>query len=114
MKIIKPEDFPIEMTDENITILAEMSLKEVISEEWREITFNKLTDEQNILVNNRICSIQDEKEKKRWNSLTIEEQVFEKKQIEESIEDTKSFKGNILEQERHSIDLAREKKENKK
>ncbi|SMC39175.1 hypothetical protein [Cellulophaga tyrosinoxydans] len=112
MKIIKPEEFPIEMTLENINILANMAMQNIISDEWREITLNLLTDKQNILINNRICEIQEEQEKIRWNSLTLEEQEDEKRKLKKSYNDTTSFRGNILEQERHSIDIENKRKKN--
>ncbi|ADV48435.1 hypothetical protein Celal_1114 [Cellulophaga algicola DSM 14237] len=99
MKIIKPEDFPIEMSSENIDILASMALEDVISEEWREITFNILTDEQNTLINNRISEIQREDSKQRWSSLSPKEQAEEKQKIEESMKDQSTFIGNMGEPE---------------
>lgn len=107
MKIIKPEDFPIEMSPENIDILANMALEDIISDKWREITFNILTEEQNILVSNRISEIQRKKEVQRWNSLTPEEQEEEKQKIEKSLQEgAEVFRGNILQQEWDSIRLS--------
>lgn len=115
MKIIKPEDFPIELNAENIDILANMALEDIISDEWREITFDILTDEQNTLVNNRISEIQRERSKQRWNSLTPEEQAEENRKMEKSLrEGPEVFKGNILQQEWDSIRLSEIEKEKQK
>ena len=48
MKIIKPEDFPIEMTDENIDILAKMLDAIPPLKEWREISSLISYEERNI------------------------------------------------------------------
>lgn len=106
MKIFKTEDFPIKMTVENVDILARMLDAFPPLEEWRNVS-ELISDEEMIMIWNRASEIQNESEKIRWESLTIQEQELEKKQIEESMNDTKTFRGNILEQERHSADLAR-------
>ena len=99
-KVIKPEDFPIEMNEENLNTLAEMSTQKIISDEWREIVFNILSDEEIILVNNKVSEIQRQNEKQRWESLTHEEQEEEKRSIERSLkEGPEVFRGNILQQE---------------
>ena len=114
-KVIKPEDFPIEMNDENLNTLAEMSTQKIISDEWREIVFNILSDEEIILVNNKVSEIQRQNEKQRWKSLTHEEQEEEKRSIERSLkEGPEVFRGNILQQEWDSINIARIEKEKKK
>jgi hypothetical protein len=114
-KVIKPEDFPIEMNEENLNTLAEMSTQKIISDEWREIVFNILSDEEIILVNNKVSEIQRQNEKQRWESLTHEEQEEEKRSIERSLkEGPEVFRGNILQQEWDSIDIARIEKEKKK
>jgi hypothetical protein len=114
-KIIKPEDFPIEMNEENIDILARMALEDIISDEWREITFNILTDEENTIVNNRISEIQREKAQQRWNALSPEEQAEEKRKTEESLKEGPGvYRGNILQQEWDSMaleEIERKKKE---
>jgi hypothetical protein len=113
-KMIKPEDFPIEMNEENLNALAEMSTQKIISDEWREIVFNILSDEEITLVNNKVCEIQKQKEKQRWESLTHEEQEEEKRSIERSLkEGLEVYRGNILQQEWDSIDLAKIEKEKK-
>lgn len=114
-KVIKPEDFPIEMNEENLNTLAEMSTQKIISDEWREIVFNILSDEEIILVNNKVSEIQRQNEKQRWESLTHEEQEEEKRSIEKSLKEGQEvFRGNILQQEWDSIDIARIEKEKKK
>ena len=114
-KVIKPEDFPIEMNEENLNTLAEMSTQKIISDEWREIVFNILSDEEIILVNNKVSEIQRQNEKQRRESLTHEEQEEEKRSIERSLkEGPEVFRGNILQQEWDSIDIARIEKEKKK
>lgn len=111
-KLIRPEDFPIEMSKENIEILANMALEETISDEWRKITFELLSDEENILVSNKISEIQKRREKQRWDSLTKKEQSEDKRKIEKSLkEGPEIFKGNILQQEWDSIELERLRKE---
>jgi hypothetical protein len=113
-KIIRAEDFPIEMSEENIDILARMALEEIIPDEWREIS-NILSDDQRVLINNRISQIQKEKERLRWESLTAEEQAEEKQKIENSLkEGSHVFRGNILQQEWDSMELERMRKEKKK
>ena len=114
-KVIKPEDFPIEMNEENLNTLAEMSTQKIISDEWREIVFNILSDEEIILVNNKVSEIQRQNEKQRRESLTHEEQEEEKRSIERSLkEGPEVFRGNILQQEWDSINIARIEKEKKK
>lgn len=116
-KIIKPEDFPLEINEENIRILAEMKLnypppiKFPPPLEYRQI-IHFLSENDKILISNKIKEIQDEQEKIRWNSLTPEEQEDEKRKLEESYNDTTSFRGNILEQERHSIYIEKKRKNN--
>ena len=105
-KIIKPEDFPVEMSEENIDILARMALEDIISEEWREITFNILTGDENIMVNNRMSEIQREKKQQGWASLSPEEHAEEKRKTEESLKEGAGiFRGNILQQEWDSMGL---------
>ncbi|OIV42058.1 hypothetical protein [Flavobacterium johnsoniae] len=113
MKMIKFEDFPISMTSENIEILAEMMMAMSPSEEWRKIS-DIISYEERNLIRERVKEIQMAKEKKRWESLTLEEQENEKRKMETSIdEDTKTFRGNILQQERDSIELEKRNDENK-
>lgn len=105
MKIIKFEDFPISMTSDNIEILAKMMMAMPPSEEWKKIS-DIISYEERNLIRERIKKIQEVKEKKRWESLTLEEQENEKRKIQNSIdEDTTKFRGNILQQERDSIEL---------
>lgn len=112
MKIVRPEDFPIMMTSENIEILAEMMTAMPPSEEWRKIS-DIISYEERNLIRERVKEIQIAKEKKRWESLTLEEQENEKRNIEDSIDEDKEFRGNILQQELDSIDLERIEKEKK-
>lgn len=112
MRIIKFEDFPISMTSENIEILAEMMTAMPPSEEWRKIS-DVISYEERNLIRERVKEIQTAKEKKRWESLTLEEQENEKRNIEDSIDEDKEFRGNILQQELDSIDLERIEKEKK-
>jgi hypothetical protein len=113
-KIIRPEDFPIEMNIENIEILARMMIAFPPLQEWRDISDLLDYDERNI-IRNRIKKIKEIEEKQRWKSLTHEEQEEEKRSIERSLkEGPEVFRGNILQQEWDSIDLARIEKEKKK
>lgn len=112
MKTIKFEDFPIIMTSENIEILAEMMTAMPPSEEWRKIS-DIISYEERNLIRERVKEIQAVKEKKRWESLTFEEQENEKRKIEDSIEEDRKFRGNILQQEWDSIDFEKNEKENK-
>ena len=113
-KIIRPEDFPIEMNRENIEILARMMIAFPPLQEWRDISDLLDYDERNI-IRNRIKKIKEIEEKQRWESLTHEEQDEEKRSIERSLkEGPEVFRGNILQQEWDSIDLERIEKENKK
>jgi|GEM_PF-3744845 len=106
--IINPEDYPIRMTSDNIEILAEMMMAIPPLEEWKKIS-DIISYEERNLIRERVKEIQEVKEKKRWKSLTLEEQENEKRKIESSIdEDTKKFRGNILQQERDSIELEKE------
>jgi hypothetical protein len=98
MIIIKFEDFPIRMTSENIEILAEMMTAMPPSEEWRKIS-DIISYEERNLIRERVKEIQIAKEKKRWVSLTLEEEENEKRNIEDSIDEDKEFRGNILQQE---------------
>ncbi|OOV17653.1 hypothetical protein [Flavobacterium sp. LM4] len=118
-RIIKPEDFPIEFNEQNIEILARMKLnhpppvKFPPPIEWR-ILIPFLTENDKILVSNKVKEIQEEIEKQRWESLTQEEQAEEKRSKERSLnEGSDVFRGNILQQEWDSIDLARIEKEKK-
>jgi hypothetical protein len=66
------------------------------------------------LIRIKIKEIENFKEKQRWESLTHEEQEEEKRSIERSLkEGPEVYRGNILQQEWDSIDLARIEKEKK-
>ncbi|OIV42056.1 hypothetical protein [Flavobacterium johnsoniae] len=117
--IIKPEDFPIEMNEENIEILARMKLnypppiKFPPSTEWRAV-LPLLSESDKILISNKINQIQKEIDKQRWESLTHEEQEEEKHSIEKSLkEGPEVYRGNILQQEWDSIDIEKKEKEKK-
>lgn len=113
-KIIKPEDFPIEMNDENLNILARMSLTIPPLIEYN-IILPYLNFDEKILIYERASEIQKEEEKQRWDSLTKEEQEEEKRKIEESLKEGPNvFRGNILQQEWDSIRLAEIEEEKKK
>jgi hypothetical protein len=113
MRIINPEDFPISMTSENIEILAGMMMAMPPSEEWRKIS-DIISYEERNLIRERVKEIQEAKEKKRWESLTLEEQENEERKIESSIdEDAKKFRGNILQQEWDSIELEKRDEKDK-
>tara|TARA_R110000868_G_scaffold231066_1_gene484397 strand:+ start:1061 stop:1402 length:342 start_codon:yes stop_codon:yes gene_type:complete len=111
MKIIKPEDFPVEFTEKNIEILAKMLMAIPPIQKWKEISDLINNSERNI-IRAKVKEIKDNEELIRWNSLTLEEQEDEKRKLEESNNDTTSFRGNIFEQERHSIDIENERKKN--
>jgi hypothetical protein len=113
-KIIKVQDFPIVMNKENVDILAEMMMAFPPLQEWRDIS-NLLDYDDRNLIRNRIREIKEIEEKRRWDSLTKEEQEEEKRKIEASLKEGPNvFRGNILQQEWDSIDLARIEKEKKK
>ncbi len=119
-KKIKPEDFPIEINKENIDILARMKLnypppvKFPPPMEWR-IIISFLSENDKTLVSNRVREIQIELEKQRWDSLSKEEQEEEKSSIEKNLkEESQVYRGNILQQEWDSINLARIEEEKKK
>ncbi len=112
-KIIKPEDFPIELTEHNVEILARMLISIPPIPEWREISDLISNDVRNI-IRNKVKEIKENEENDRRNSLTPEEQEVEKGKLEKSYKDTTSFRGNILEQERHSMDLEQKRKEEQK
>jgi hypothetical protein len=113
-KIIKVDDFPILLNDENIDILANMMMAFPPLQEWRDISDLLDYDERNI-IRNRIKKIKEIEEKQRWESLTHEEQEEEKRKTESSLnEGPEVFRGNILQQEWDSIDLARIEKEKKR
>jgi len=77
MKRIKPEDLPQILTEDILSILAEMSAEDPISEEWKQIGA-KLTDEQKVLVHFKRVEIRKKREKERQASLTDEEKAAEK------------------------------------
>jgi len=105
-EIIRPEDFPIEMTVQNVEILANMMSHIPRSKEWRDIT-TLITDEQKDLIQETI-EIKEEKKRKRWESLSPEEQAEEKRKIEASLKEGPGvYRGNILQQEWDSIELAK-------
>jgi hypothetical protein len=98
-KIIKVDDFPILLNDENIDILANMMMAFPPLQEWRDISDLLDYDERNI-IRNRIKKIKEIEEKQRWESLTHEEQEEEKRKTESSLnEGPEVFRGNILQQE---------------
>lgn len=103
MKIIKPTDFPIEMNTENINILANMALVLPVLPEWRKISLEILTDEQRVLVSNKVSELNDEKRQQRLNSLIVEE-------LEENDQKDSTFRGNLLQQELDSIYLENKRK----
>ena len=111
MEIIKPEDFPVEFTEKNIEILAKMLMAIPPIQEWKEISDLIKNSERNI-IRAKVKEIKDNEELILWNSLTLEEQEDEKRKLEESYNDTTSFRGNIFEQERHSIYIENKRKKN--
>lgn len=114
MKIIKLEDFPIEMTNENIDALAKMMEAFPPLGEWSKIA-ELITYEEKRLIWDRASEIQKEKEEERWNSLSKEEQEEERRKIEKSLQEgSEVFKGNILQQEWDSIRLSEIEKERQK
>jgi hypothetical protein len=120
-KIIKPEDFPIEINRENIEILAMMKLNypppikyPPLIEYNILLQLDLLSFDDQIKISEKIREIQKKEEKKRWDSLTKEDQEEEKRKIEASLkEGPEVYRGNILQQEWDSIDLARIEKEKK-
>jgi hypothetical protein len=104
-KIIKPEDFPIEMNEENIDILAYMLSHFPPLKAWDDID-HLITYEQRNIIRDRIKEIKAIKEKKRWDALSLKEQAKEKRREKEHFdEDPKEFRGNLLQQERDSMAL---------
>jgi hypothetical protein len=121
-KVIKPEDFPIEMNKENIEILARMELNYPPPikypppvEYLKLLQLDFLSFDDQIKISQKVKELVVEEEKQRWDSLSKEEQEEEKRKIEASLkEGPEVFRGNILQQEWDSIDLARIEKEKKK
>jgi hypothetical protein len=112
-RIIKPKDFPIKMNEKNIDVLAQMSLIFPPSIDFNMI-LPLLTFDEKINIYNRASKIKEEEEKQRCESLTLEEQEEETRKIEDSLKEGPNvFRGNILQQEWDSIDLARIEKEKK-
>ena len=113
MKIIKPEDFPIKMTFENINIMAYMSLILPPLLDFSMI-LPLLTYDEKIYIYNRASEIKEEKERKRRQSLTPEEQEEEKQSRARSLNEGPTvYRGNILQQEWDSMNLERIEKEKK-
>jgi hypothetical protein len=56
MRTIKPQDIPEILTTEVVDILAEMSMAFPVTGEWRQVA-EVLTDEQRIMVDNRVSEI---------------------------------------------------------
>lgn len=114
MNIIKFEDFPVEMTKENIDILARMMDSMPPSKDWEKIA-ELLTYEEEVVIWDRASEIQEEREQEHWSSLTPEEQQEKKHKIEESLNDTSNiFRGNLLQQELDSIELSKIGKDKEK
>jgi hypothetical protein len=121
-KVIKPEDFPIEMNKENIEILARMELNYPPPikypppvEYLKLLQLDFLSFDDQIKISQKVKELVAEEEKQRWDSLSKEKQEEEKRKIEASLnEGPEVFRGNILQQEWDSIDLARIEKEKKK
>jgi hypothetical protein len=121
-RIIRPEDFPLEVNEQNIDILARMQLnfpppvKFPPPIEYLELLhMDLLSFEDQIKIDQRVKEIKEEIEKQRWEVLTQEEQAEEKRSKERSLnEGPEVFRGNILQQEWDSIDLARIEKEKMK
>ena len=95
-KIIKPEDFPIEMNSENIEILAMMKLnypppiKYPPPVEYNNLLqLDLLSFDDQIKISEKILEIQKIEEKKRWDSLSKEEQEEEKRKKQEQLLKTK-------------------------
>lgn len=120
--IIKPEDFPIEMNKKNIDILAKMQLNYPPPVKYpppieylKLLHMDLLSFDDQIKIDERVKEIKKEEEKQRWESLTLEEQEEETRKIEASLkEGSEIYRGNILQQEWDSIDLARIEKEKMK
>ncbi len=121
--IIRPEDFPFEMNEQNIDILARMQLNfpppvkfPPPIEYLKLLHMNLLSFEDQIKIDQKVKEIKEEIEIKRWEALTEKEKEQEKRSKERSLrEGPEVFRGNILQQEWDSIDLARiEKKKREK
>lgn len=114
-RIIKPEDFPIEMNKENIEILARMKLNYPPPikypppiEYLKLLQLDFLSFDDQIKISQKVKELVAEEEKKRWDSLSKEKQEEEKRKIEASLnEGPEVFRGNILQQEWDSIELER-------
>jgi hypothetical protein len=111
-RIIKPEDFPIEMNEENIEILARMKLNfpPPITYppplEWRMIV-HLLSEDEKVMVSNKVREIRLQLEKEEWASRSPEEQAEEKRKTEESLKEGPGvYRGNILQQEWDSMYIA--------
>jgi len=113
-KTIKPEDFPIEMNEENLEILAKMSLIRPPSLDYNRL-LPFLSHEEKILIYNKAHDIRLATEQQHWESLSPEEQAEEKRKTEESLKEGPGVhRGNILQQEWDSMaleEIERKKKE---
>lgn len=56
MNVFNPDDFPKNLNDKDIEILAKIVIKNPISDLWKQIA-KKLTSEQKIRINKKIDSI---------------------------------------------------------
>jgi hypothetical protein len=115
-KIIKPEDFPVEMNEENLEILAKMSLIRPPSLDYNRL-LPLLSHGEKILLYNKARQIRIAAEEQRWNALSPEEQAEEKRKAEDVDDDPKAFRGNLLQQELDSMaleEMERKKKNNTK
>jgi hypothetical protein len=96
MKTIKPHEVPEILTEEVINILAEMAMAFPVTKEWRQVA-EVLTDEQLIIVNNRVSEINRKFAADRKAGMSEKEKAEEADQWEriKNDNDPHRFYGNM-------------------
>ena len=120
-RIIRPKEFPIEMNQENIEILAMMQLNfpppikyPPPVEYLKLLHLDLLSHDDQIKINGKVDKIKEEEKKLRWESLTKEEQEEEKGKIKKSLQEGPNvYRGNLLQQEWDSMNLEKIVRENR-
>lgn len=94
MKRIKPEDFPKNLTKEDINDLAKMANEIPQSEEWHKI-YELLSLEDFRKIMDRKVELQKEQEKAQRDAMTNEEKEEEIAKLERIKNDPYKFYGNM-------------------
>jgi hypothetical protein len=94
MNVLNPDEFPKNLNDEEIEILAQLVIKNPISDLWKQIA-TKLTSEQKVRINKRIESIKYSESEKlpSFNKKEVTDEEWERLVKEQELE---KYQGNLV------------------